>query len=153
MSGRSRGEQAKAVAAADILEAAEESTVAAHGLVVGLDPSTPHWLPHAVTLKARNSAVLHLSADVAATRSVACPDLLMVETVGLASRCLRLALGSLSAVENIQTPGKGPKAVWVGKGVDRAGDQIRVAGCEIFMGQINAVVGDGACGSLVVALP
>lgn len=42
---RSWGSQAKAVAAADILDAAEALIVAAHGLVVGLGPRKPHTSP------------------------------------------------------------------------------------------------------------
>lgn len=45
-----RGEQAEAVAAAHILDAAAELIVAAHWLVVGLGPSTPHASPKEVTL-------------------------------------------------------------------------------------------------------
>lgn len=49
---RYRGEQAAAVASAYILDAAEGLIVAAHGLVVGLDPSTPHVSPKEVALNA-----------------------------------------------------------------------------------------------------
>lgn len=66
-----------------ILDAAEGLTVAAHGLVVGLGPRKPHAPPLAVTLNAEASIVPHISEDVAATRSGACPDWLIVKTVVL----------------------------------------------------------------------
>lgn len=69
------------MAAAGILDAAAELIVAAHGLVVGLGLSIPHVGPREVMLNAMASVVSCLSADVAATRSGACPDLLMVKVV------------------------------------------------------------------------
>lgn len=74
------GSQAPAVAEAYILDVAEEFIVAAHGLVVGLEPSMPHAYPKEVAFNAEASMVPHMSADVAATRSGSFPELLIVKT-------------------------------------------------------------------------
>lgn len=83
---RSRGSQAKAVASAHILDAAEALTVVAHGLVVGLGPRKPHTSsvsPAEVTLNAKASMVPHMSEDVAASRLGICPDWLTLKTMAL----------------------------------------------------------------------
>lgn len=146
-----------ASARADRLDAAAELIVAALGLVVGLGPSMPHPTPsREVMLSAWASVVPlpHMSADVAATRSGACPDLLTVKTVKEVSLYTKLEQLMYS---RLQAPGKGPKAVRVGNGVDRTADQKRFTVREGIRAHVELQIfpgaAEGAWGPLVVALP
>lgn len=69
-----------ALAKADRLDTAAESTVTEHGLVVRLGPCMSHTL-HEVKLNASPLEAPHTSADVPAFMSGTCPDLLTAKTV------------------------------------------------------------------------